>query len=162
LAQDPYLHAEEAMGLCFSVPKTTKIPPSLRNIFTEIKSDLKKPDYEFRSGDLTEWGQQGILLINSILTVREGDSASHAKSGWQQYTDNVFKLLNTIERPIVYMMWGAFAQSKGKYITNPRHLKLVSGHPSPLSCKKFFGNHHFTQANEFLIKKGIEPIRWLL
>lgn len=165
LGQDPYINAGEAMGMAFSVPDGVKVPPSLRNIFTEIKSDLKKPDHQFKNGDLTELAKQGVLLMNTFLTVRDGASGSHAKSGWETFTDNAIKLLNKQNRAIVYLLWGSHAHAKTNLITSKKSLVLRSVHPSPLSANKkpgFFGNHHFTTANEFLIRNNQEPINWLI
>jgi len=162
LGQDCYFNPGEAMGLAFSVPSTVSIPSSLRNIFTEIKTDLNF-DHKFTHGDLIEWAKQGVLLLNSALTVRKGEPGSHSKYGWWQFTDNAIKLLNSLERPIVFLLWGAHAKSKTHLITNEQHLVLQSAHPSGLSAHKgFFGNKHFSKTNDFLIKNNIEPIQWLI
>jgi len=163
IGQDPYHNAGEAMGLCFSTPPDIKIPPSLRNIFKEMKDDLKKPDYVFKNGDLTYLARQGVLLINSVLTVRANEAGSHSKSGWNVFIENTIKLLNNQNRAIVYMLWGSQAKTKSKLITNKKHLQIFGNHPSPLSAHKgFFGKHYFTSANEFLIKNGVAPITWLI
>ena len=162
IGQDPYHNAGEAMGLCFSTPPDVKIPPSLRNIFKEMKDDLKKPDYVFKNGDLTYLARQGCLLLNSSLTVRANEAGSHSKTGWNMFVENVVKLLNNQNRAIVYMLCGSQAKAKSKLISNPKHLQVCGNHPSPLSAHKgFFGNHYFTTANEFLIKNDQEPIKWL-
>jgi uracil-DNA glycosylase len=155
LGQDPYINENQAHGLAFSVPTGQAIPPSLRNIFQEagVKSD---------NGCLIPWAQQGVLLLNSILTVREGQSSSHKDLGWQIFTDKAITHLAThSQRPLVFLLWGAFAKSKKTLITDPKHLILTAPHPSPLSAHKgFLGCGHFTQANQFLINNNIEPIDW--
>ena len=159
LGQDPYINPNEAMGLSFSVPSDTRIPPSLQNIFKEIQNDLGVK-HEFKSGDLTKWAEQGVLLLNSSLTVRRGQSGSHSKYGWWLFTDAAITLLNSLDRPIVFMFWGNHAKSKVPLITNKNHLILTSGHPSPFSSHLFFGNKHFSKANEFLVKNNQQPISW--
>lgn len=160
LAQDPYINEGEAHGLAFSVPATKRIPPSLRNIFKEIKDDVGAEPPKF--GSLMNWSEdQGIFLLNCILTVRAGESGSHRGKGWETFTDNTIKLINDLDRPIVFLLWGAFARSKKPLITNERHLVLEAAHPSPYSANNgFFGCKHFSKANEFLVKNGIEPINW--
>jgi uracil-DNA glycosylase len=158
LGQDPYIQHGQAMGLSFSVPDGVKIPPSLQNIYKEIHAEFGYPIPT--TGNLTQLAQQGVLLLNAVLTVREGESASHKNIGWEQCTDEIIKALNNKDEPVVFMLWGNFAKQKAKLITNPKHLILTSGHPSPLSCRYFFGNNHFKQCNEFLVKNGKTPIDW--
>jgi len=164
LGQDPYINDGEAMGLSFSVPDGIKVPPSLRNIFTEIKNDLKKPNYEFKNGDLTEWARQGVLLLNSALTVRANTAGSHSKVGWNNFTNAAISLIDSREKPIVYLLWGSHAKSKASLVKNKKSLLLQSSHPSPLAANQggWFGNHHFSTANEFLIRNNDKPIRWLI
>lgn len=159
LGQDPYHGEGQAHGLCFSVKKGTPPPPSLQNIFKEINSELGLPIPNH--GELTEWARNGVLLMNTVLTVRESSPNSHRGQGWEIFTDRVIELLNGRETPIVFLLWGANARSKAKLITNPRHLILQCAHPSPLSAHNgFFGCGHFAKANEFLQKNGIAPIDW--
>ncbi len=159
LGQDPYHGEGQAHGLCFSVKKGTPPPPSLQNIFKEINSELGIPIP--KHGELTEWAKNGVLLMNTVLTVRESSPNSHRGQGWEIFTDRVIELLNKRETPIVFLLWGANARSKAKLITNPKHLILQCAHPSPLSAHNgFFGCGHFAKANEFLQKNGIEPIDW--
>ncbi len=159
LGQDPYHGEGQAHGLCFSVKKGTPPPPSLQNIFKEINSELGIPIPNH--GELTEWAKNGVLLMNTVLTVRESSPNSHRGQGWEIFTDRVIELLNRRETPIVFLLWGANARSKAKLITDPRHLILQCAHPSPLSAHNgFFGCGHFAKANEFLQKNGIEPIDW--
>lgn len=159
LGQDPYHQPGQAQGLCFSVQKGTPLPPSLQNIFKELKSDLGiEPPHH---GELISWAQHGVLLMNTVLTVRESQPNSHKGMGWEIFTDRVIQLLNEREKPMVFILWGGNARSKKSLITNPAHLILESPHPSPLSAYNgFFGNRHFSRTNEFLISKGIEPIDW--
>lgn len=159
LGQDPYHQPGQAQGLCFSVQKGTPLPPSLQNIFKELKSDLGiDPPHH---GELISWAQHGVLLMNTVLTVRESQPNSHKGMGWEIFTDRVIQLLNEREKPMVFILWGGNARSKKSLITNPAHLILESPHPSPLSAYNgFFGNRHFSRTNEFLISKGIEPIDW--
>ena len=159
LGQDPYHGYGQAHGLCFSVLPGVQMPPSLKNIFKELKSDLNvdMPNH----GCLSSWAKQGVLLLNTVLTVREGQPNSHAQYGWQQFTDEIIKKINNLDKPVVFLLWGANAKSKMKYITNDKHLVLYSAHPSPLSAYNgFFGNKHFSKTNDFLIKNGREPINW--
>ena len=158
LGQDPYIQPNQAMGLSFSVPDGVKIPPSLQNIYKEINAEFGYPIPT--TGNLTQLAERGVLLLNAVLTVREGESASHKHIGWEQCTDEIIKAVNAKEDPVVFMLWGNFAKQKAKLITNPKHLVLTSGHPSPLSCRHFFGNNHFKQCNEFLEKNGMLPINW--
>lgn len=159
LGQDPYHGEGQAHGLCFSVKKGTPPPPSLQNIFKEINSELGIPIPNH--GELTEWAKNGVLLMNTVLTVRESSPNSHRGQGWEIFTDRVIELLNKRETPIVFLLWGANARSKAKLITDPKHLILQCAHPSPLSAHNgFFGCGHFAKANEFLQKNGIDPIDW--
>lgn len=158
LAQDPYHHQEQAHGLSFSVPKDVSIPPSLRNIYRELNTDIgfKIPKH----GNLISWAKQGVLLLNSALTVIEGDPGSHLEL-WKPFTDAVIGHVNEIDRPIVFLLWGAHARSKKKLLTNEKHLVIEGSHPSPLSAHTgFFGGKYFSRTNEFLVKNGIEPIDW--
>ncbi|MBQ8171914.1 MAG: uracil-DNA glycosylase [Oscillospiraceae bacterium] len=161
LGQDPYHGAGQAHGLCFSVKKGVQPPPSLQNIFKEIKADLgiDSPAH----GELTSWAQNGVLLLNTSLTVREGQANSHRGQGWETLTDRIIELLNQREQPIVFILWGGNARSKAKLITNKNHLVLQCAHPSPLSAYNgFFGCRHFSKTNEFLVTHGIKPIDWRL
>ena len=159
LGQDPYHRPGQAHGLCFSVRKGVEPPPSLRNIYAELQSDIGMPIP--RTGDLTPWTREGVLLLNTTLTVREGQPQSHKGKGWETFTDRVIEHLNEAEQPIVYLLWGANARAKRALIKNPRHLILEAAHPSPLSAYNgFFGCKHFSRANEFLIRNGASPIRW--
>lgn len=159
LGQDPYHGAGQAHGLCFSVREGVPPPPSLNNIFTELHNDLGVPIP--RSGELTKWAQRGVLLLNTVLTVREGQSNSHRGKGWEQLTDAVIAKLSARERPMVFILWGSNARAKKPLIDMSRHLVLESAHPSPLSAYNgFFGNRHFSRTNAFLSQHGIEPIDW--
>ena len=161
LGQDPYHGAGQAHGMCFSVKKGTPPPPSLQNIFKELKSDLgiDPPNH----GELTAWADSGVLLLNTVLTVREGQANSHKGMGWEQFTDRIIELLNQREKPMVFLLWGGNARSKARLITNPNHLVLQCAHPSPLSAYNgFFGCRHFSKTNEFLEQHGIAPINWKL
>ncbi|MGN0609369.1 MAG: uracil-DNA glycosylase [Oscillospiraceae bacterium] len=159
LGQDPYHQPGQAHGLCFSVQKGTPTPPSLQNIYKELQSDLGIPPASH--GELISWAQSGVLLMNTVLTVRESCPNSHKNQGWEIFTDRVIELLNEREKPIVFILWGANARSKTKLITNPNHLILQSAHPSPLSAYNgFFGNKHFSKTNDFLTAHGIEPVDW--
>ena len=160
LGQDPYHNELQAHGLSFSVlPEQKDIPPSLQNIYQELHDDLGcyVPD----NGYLKKWADQGVLLLNTVLTVRAHQANSHQGHGWEQFTDAVIEAVNAQDRPIVYMLWGRPAQSKIPMLTNPKHLILKAPHPSPLSAYRgFFGCRHFSQANEFLKAHGVEPIDW--
>lgn len=159
IGQDPYHGPRQAHGLCFSVNDGVPPPPSLVNIFKEIQSDLGQPVPA--SGNLTRWAEQGVLLLNATLTVRAGQAGSHQRQGWEQFTDAVIRLLATERQHLVFILWGAYAQKKGAFIDPTRHLILSSAHPSPLSAwNGFFGNRHFSLANEYLVQNGREPIRW--
>lgn len=161
VGQDPYHGVGEAHGLSFSVQKGIKIPPSLQNIYKELHDDLGiKPHND---GDLTKWAQEGVLLLNAVLTVEKDKPASHRNLGWELLTDYIIKTLNQKDEPIVFILWGNFAKEKKKYITNPKHLVITSPHPSPFSARSgFFGSKPFSKTNEFLIKNKIKPIDWKL
>lgn len=160
LGQDPYHGAGQAMGLSFSVPEGIAAPPSLKNIFKEIESDLGIR--MSGSPDLEPWARQGVLLLNSVLTVRAGVAASHAGLGWQNFTDAVIKLISERCEGVVFMLWGNYARSKAELIDSGRHLVLQAAHPSPLARGAFFGCRHFSQANAYLIRTGRSPINWQL
>ncbi|MBS6565469.1 MAG: uracil-DNA glycosylase, partial [Clostridiales bacterium] len=159
IGQDPYHGPGQAHGLCFSVKKGVPLPPSLVNIYKEITDDLgvTMPQH----GELTGWAKQGVLLLNTVLTVRAGQPNSHKDKGWEIFTDRVISELNRKETPIVFLLWGANAEKKARVITNPIHKKLITVHPSPLSAYRgFFGCRHFSKANEILISSGQPPIKW--
>ena len=159
IGQDPYHGFGQAHGLCFSVKKGVVPPPSLKNIYKELKSDMgcEIPSH----GELTSWAKQGVLLLNNVLTVREGLPNSHKGKGWEIFTDRVIGELNKKETPVVFLLWGANAQKKAEIITNPKHYKLMTVHPSPLSASRgFFGCRHFSKTNEILQKNRINPINW--
>ena len=159
LGQDPYHGPGQAHGLCFSVVDGVPFPPSLRNIFKEISNDLGKPVPA--SGDLTRWARQGVLLLNATLTVRAGMAGSHQGKGWEVFTDAVISRLNSERHGLVFILWGGYAKRKGAIIDRSKHLVLSSAHPSPLSAHNgFFGNHHFSQTNEWLVRHGKTPIDW--
>ena len=160
LGQDPYHGAGQAMGLSFSVPEGIAAPPSLKNIFKEIESDLGIR--MSGSPDLEPWARQGVLLLNSVLTVRAGVAASHAGLGWQNFTDAVIKLISERCEGVVFMLWGNYARSKAGLIDSSRHLVLQAAHPSPLARGAFFGCRHFSQANAYLVRTGRSPINWQL
>lgn len=157
LGQDPYHGAGQAHGLCFSVRDGVEIPPSLLNIYKELKDELGIPVPS--TGDLTPWAKRGVLLLNSVLTVREGQAGSHRGKGWETFTDRAISLVNEKDEPVCFLLWGNYAKSKKPLITNPRHLVLESAHPSPLSCRGFFGCGHFSACNRFL---GDRAIDWRL
>lgn len=160
LGQDPYHNENQAHGLSFSVPMSQKdIPPSLQNIYKELKDDvgITIPNH----GYLEKWAKQGVLLLNTVLTVRAHQANSHQNRGWEQFTDAIIHSLNEMDRPIVYLLWGRPAQMKASMLNNPKQLVLKAPHPSPLSAYRgFFGCKHFSKTNEFLIANGIEPIDW--
>ena len=159
LGQDPYHGAGQANGLCFSVNKGVAFPPSLMNIFKEIQSDIGTPIPQ--NGDLTRWSDQGVLLLNATLTVRASQAGSHQKRGWEEFTDAAIRELAERRENIVFILWGSYAQKKGAFIDRSRHLVLTSPHPSPLSAYQgFFGNHHFSKANEYLVQHGKKEIVW--
>lgn len=159
LGQDPYHEPGQAHGLCFSVNPGIDIPPSLVNIYQELHDDLGCyiPD----NGYLVKWADQGVMLLNTVLTVRAHAANSHKDKGWEQFTDATIAALNKQDRPIVYMLWGSHAQKKAAMLDNPKHLVLKAPHPSPLSAYRgFFGCKHFSKANEFLVANGVEPVDW--
>ena len=159
IGQDPYHEPGQAHGLCFSVQDGTPFPPSLQNIFKEITDDLGRP--RPTSGDLTRWADQGVLLLNATLTVCAHRAGSHQGHGWETFTDAVIRCLNAERQHLVYMLWGAYAQKKGASIDTSRNLVLTSPHPSPLSAHRgFFGNRHFSRANDYLVALGESPIDW--
>lgn len=159
LGQDPYHEPGQAHGLCFSVQKGCPIPPSLQNIYKELNADLGIPSAPH--GELYKWADNGVLLLNTVLTVRRGQANSHKGKGWEIFTDDVIKKLNEREKPMVFLLWGANARSKKQFITNPNHLVLEAAHPSPLSAYNgFFGCRHFSKCNAFLEAHGIEPVDW--
>lgn len=159
IGQDPYHEPGQAHGLCFSVGDGVLFPPSLRNIFKEISDDLGKPVPV--SGNLTRWASQGVLLLNATLTVRAGQAGSHQGRGWETFTDAVIDRLATQREGLVFILWGSYARKKGQFIDRSRHLVLCSAHPSPLSAYNgFFGNHHFSQANAWLVSHGQTPVEW--
>ena len=159
IGQDPYHGPGQAHGLCFSVKRGVDIPPSLKNIYKELNNDIGfiEPNH----GCLEDWAKQGVLMLNTVLTVRAGMAASHRGNGWERFTDRVIEKLNEKQTPVVFLLWGKPAAQKAKIITNPMHLKLEAPHPSPLSAHRgFFGCHHFSKTNHFLTENGLEPINW--
>ncbi len=159
IGQDPYHGPNQAHGLAFSVNRGVSIPPSLRNIYQELERDLgiEPPEH----GCLDSWAEQGVLLLNAILTVEAGNPASHKNKGWEQFTDDVIQILNDQKQYLVFLLWGKFAQEKGKNIDNQKHLVLKASHPSPLANRSnFIGCGHFSKANEYLKNHGIKPIDW--
>ncbi len=161
IGQDPYHGEGQAHGLCFSVKKGVPVPPSLKNMYKELAEDTGfiPPDH----GELIKWAKQGVLMLNAVLTVREGQANSHKGIGWEDFTDKVIELVNMRERPVVFLLWGGNARQKKALITNPNHLVLEAAHPSPLSAYNgFFGCRHFSKANEFLKSVGTSPIDWTL
>ncbi len=159
LGQDPYHQPNQAHGLCFSVKKGVNPPPSLQNMYKEIYAEYGYPIPQH--GELTYWAKQGVLMMNTVLTVRESQPNSHKGMGWEIFTDNVISILNNRPEPMVFLLWGANARAKTKLITNPNHLVLQSAHPSPLSAYNgFFGNGHFKKTNEFLKQNGVAEIDW--
>ena len=161
LGQDPYHNEGQAHGLSFSVPKGVSIPPSLRNIYQELLSDLDITPSQ--SGNLTHWASQGVLLLNSVLTVEKNSPGSHAKSGWVDFTDTVIDILNDKKQNLVFLLWGAYAQKKAELIDQNKHLVLTAAHPSPFSAHKgFFGCKHFSQTNDYLKMHNQQPIDWTL
>ena len=161
LGQDPYHGAGQAHGMCFSVKKGVQPPPSLVNIFKELNADLGVPIP--KHGQLTDWAKNGVLLLNTALTVREGQANSHRGMGWEIFTDRVIELLNEREQPLVFLLWGGNARPKTRLIASPQHLVLECAHPSPLSAYNgFFGCRHFSKTNEFLKANGISPIDWTI
>ena len=159
IGQDPYHGPGQAHGLCFSVQPGVEPPPSLKNMFKELSTDVGKPTPS--NGDLTAWAKQGVLLLNTVLTVRQGQPTSHQGQGWELFTDRVIAELNNKQTPVVFLLWGAHAQRKAQLIANPIHYKLSTVHPSPLSAHRgYFGCRHFSKANALLEKHGMKPIEW--
>lgn len=160
LGQDPYHAPNQAHGLCFSVNEGVAIPPSLKNIFKEIKNDLGKPVPV--TGNLEHWADQGVLLLNAVLTVRASEAGSHKKKGWETFTNSVIKRISEKKENVVFLLWGDYAKKKGAKIDASKHLILTSGHPSPLSANRgyWFENKHFSKTNDYLIKHGKQPINW--
>lgn len=161
IGQDPYHEPGQAHGLCFSVKPKVKIPPSLENIYKELHDDIgfAIPSH----GYLSEWAEQGVLLLNTVLTVRAHKAFSHSHKGWEQFTDAIIRTVNEIDRPVVFLLWGKPAQEKKALLDNPKHLILEAPHPSPLSAYRgFFGCKHFSKTNDFLIKNGQAPIDWTI
>lgn len=159
IGQDPYHGENQAHGLCFSVQPSVAIPPSLENIYKELHDDLgiKIPN----NGYLQEWAEQGVLLLNTVLTVRAHQAGSHQGKGWELFTDAVIEAVNKVDRPVVFILWGKPAQKKRKMLTNPKHLVLEAPHPSPLSAYRgFFGSKPFSKTNDFLVSNGEEPVNW--
>ena len=161
LGQDPYHGAGQAQGLAFSVAPGTPLPPSLRNMFKELQADVGAPPP--RDGSLVPWAKQGVLLLNAVLTVREGEANSHAGKGWEHFTDAVIRAVGHKKEPVVFLLWGRYAQKKVPLIDTERHVVLTGVHPSPLSAKKgFFGSRPFSRTNEALEARGREPVDWAL
>ncbi len=159
LGQDPYHNIGQAHGMSFSVLPGQETPPSLQNIYKELETDCNC--YIPNNGYLKKWAEQGVLLLNTVLTVRAHQANSHRQKGWEEFTDAVIRAVNEIDRPVVHLLWGRPAGEKAKILNNPKHLVLIAPHPSPLSAYRgFFGCKHFSKANEFLIKNGLEPIDW--
>lgn len=161
IGQDPYHGPHQAHGLCFSVLPGVKVPPSLKNIYKELQSDLNiKP---INHGCLESWAKQGVLLLNAVLTVEEGKPASHQGKGWEQFTDHIIQLLNEREKPVIFVLWGKYAEGKARLINQDRHSILKSAHPSPFSAHQgFLGNKHFSTINKILQSRGVTPINWQL
>ena len=162
LGQDPYHGPGQAHGLCFSVPRGVPHPPSLINIFKELEKDIKTP-YP-KSGNLSPWAKQGVLLLNTTLTVQANRAGSHQGKGWEKFTDQVIHILSNNYKNIVFLLWGSYAKQKIKIIDEEKHFVLTSGHPSPLSANRgyWFGNSHFSKTNDYLTSKGKKPINWNL
>lgn len=160
IGQDPYHGPNQANGLCFSVNDGIPFPPSLQNIFKEIETELKQPQPQ--TGNLERWADQGVLLLNATLTVRQGEAGSHQKKGWETFTDAVIKKVSEEKENVIFLLWGGFAQKKGTMIDGGKHLILNSGHPSPLSANRgfWFGNNHFLKANDYLKSLGKKEIIW--
>lgn len=169
IGQDPYHGPNQAHGLCFSVRDGVRIPPSLVNIFREIEQDMRDPDVPGAdpdghlgdSGDLTGWADQGVLLLNAVLTVERGNAGAHQGRGWERFTDRVVDVVNATRDHVVFLLWGSYAQKKGARVDRDRHLVLTAPHPSPLSAHRgFFGCRHFSRANRYLVEHGRDPIDW--
>jgi len=160
LGQDPYHGTNQANGLCFSVNPEQPLPPSLRNIYKELGNDLKCTPPS--NGDLSHWAKQGVLLLNTVLTVEAGKANSHKGRGWEVFTDHIIKSLNHTSQPIVFLLWGSQAKAKSSLINNPKHTILSAPHPSPLSAHRgFFGSHHFSKTNQILVENHQTPIEWV-
>lgn len=161
LGQDPYHGDGQAHGLCFSVQPGVRVPPSLKNVYKELESDLGIP--RASHGNLESWARQGVLLLNAVLTAERGLAASHSGRGWERFTDAVIAKVNALDHPVVFLLWGAYAQKKAQFVDAGRHLVLKAAHPSPLSAHNgFLGCRHFSRANAFLEKNGMTPINWRL
>jgi uracil-DNA glycosylase len=158
LGQDPYHGAGQAHGLSFSVKDGVRLPPSLRNIYKELAADLDVP--VATGGDLTPWADQGVLLLNAVLTVQAGAAGSHAKKGWEEFTDATIRALNAKDERVVFVLWGGYARKKAKLVTGEQHVVIESGHPSPLSQKTFFGTRPFSAVNKALADAGLREIDW--
>jgi uracil-DNA glycosylase len=158
LGQDPYHGPGQAHGLSFSVRDGVRLPPSLRNIYKELATDLDVP--VAASGDLTRWADQGVLLLNAVLTVRGGEAGSHAGKGWEDFTDAAIRALNDKSERVVFVLWGAYARKKARLITGPQHTVIESAHPSPLSARKFFGTRPFSAVNKALVDAGLPEVCW--
>ena len=163
VGQDPYHGPDQAMGLSFSVTQDEPLPPSLRNIYTEIQQDLGQNfDLRQASGDLTHWAQQGVLLLNAVFSVEHAQAASHQGRGWEQFTDTLVQRLSNRREGLIFMLWGSYAQKKAARVAADRHNLLKAPHPSPLSAHRgFFGSKHFSTANDLLQQQGLTPIQWL-
>lgn len=161
IGQDPYHGPDQAHGMCFSVKPGIKLPPSLKNIYKELQEDLQVEPVNH--GYLMPWAEQGVLLLNSVLTVEKGNPGSHRGKGWERFTDRVIQVLNAGPRPIIFVLWGSYAQEKGKIIDTARHIVLTAAHPSPFSAYRgFFGCKHFSQINNILTARGEPQIEWQL
>lgn len=160
LGQDPYHNPGQAMGLCFSVPKEFRTPPSLRNVYKELEADLNIEPASH--GDLTHWSKQGVFLLNAILTVEKNKPASHRKKGWEQFTDAVIQTLSTQKESLVFLLWGNYAKNKKSMIDETKHHVLTAAHPSPLARTGFLGCRHFSKTNDILLKQGKQAIDWQL
>jgi len=160
IGQDPYHNPNEAMGLCFSVPRGIRVPPSLKNVYKEINRDLDLaiPDH----GDLSKWAEQGVFLLNAMLTVEHKKAGSHKNIGWQSFTDAVIKSISDNKENVIFLLWGRFAQSKKQFIDETKHTVLEAAHPSPLARNAFANCAHFSRTNEILNKNGLKPINWLV
>jgi uracil-DNA glycosylase len=160
LGQDPYFRPGQAHGLSFSVPRSVSVPPSLRNVYKELQYDLGIP--AARHGDLTRWAEQGVLLLNAILTVRSGKAGSHAGMGWEEFTDATIQALDASRQRVVFVLWGSYARKKAPLVTNPHHAVLEAGHPSPMNPRGFLGSRPFSATDKALADAGLPPIDWRL
>lgn len=158
LGQDPYHGPNQAHGLCFSVREGNRVPPSLRNVFKEMAADVGAAIP--KSGELTAWGEQGILLLNSVLTVRGGKPGSHANKGWEEFTDATIRAVNTLDHRVVYLLWGSYARKKAALVTNAQHVVLEAGHPSPMNPRGFLGSRPFSATNKALTDAGLPEVTW--